>query len=127
MSTTHAATACNDIEYAQLLRQWDLELARPRPDIVLAGSPDRSQARMAVEDTDGDLYLLERVFPAKLTARREQAKLLQKLDDLDQPVHPWLATTSDDSFAYGQDGAAWQLRDYVQGIPLPRPAYASDA
>ncbi|HQL08003.1 MAG TPA: aminoglycoside phosphotransferase family protein [Lentisphaeria bacterium] len=127
MSTTHAATACNDIEYAQLLRQWDLKFAYTRPDIVLAGSPDRSQARMAVEDTDGHLFLLERVFPAKLTARREQAKVLSNLHEFDQPVHPWRSTTSDDCFAYGQDGAAWQLRDYVQGIPLPRPAYASDA
>ncbi len=126
MSTTHAA-ADNDVDYAQLLTQWNLELARPRPDIPLAGSPDRSQARMAVEDTDGDLFLLERVFPAKLAARREQAKLLQKLDDRELPVHPWWNTTSDDCFAYSRDGEAWQLRDYIEGIPLQRPAYANDA
>ena len=127
MSSTPAAADGNDVDFAQLLTQWDLQFGRTRPDIALVGSPDRSQARMAVEDTDGDMYVLERVFPAKLAARREQAKMLWELDALGLPVIPWLNTTSDDFFAYGRDSAAWQLQDYVQGIPLQRPAYAGDA
>lgn len=126
-NTTHAATAGNDPDYAALLRQWGLTFARARPDIALSGSPDRSQARAAIEDGDGALYVLERVFPVKLTARREQAKLLQKLAGLGLPVQLWQPTTSGDYFAYGRDGAAWQLRAYIQGVALVRPAYADDA
>lgn len=126
-NTTHAATVGNDPDCASLLGQWDITFARTRPDIALSGSPDRSQARAAIEDSDGALYVLERVFPVKLTARREQAKLLQNLNGLGLPVHPWLSTTSDDYFAYGRDGAAWQLRAYIQGTALARTAYAGDA
>ncbi|NLH78138.1 MAG: hypothetical protein GX465_13990, partial [Acidobacteria bacterium] len=44
---------------AAVLKTLDIELARLRPDLPLAGSPERCLERAAAEDARGGLWVVE--------------------------------------------------------------------
>lgn len=127
MTTDNASTAAISTDLPSLLAHWQLAAIRPRPDIILPGSPDRTPSRLALESADGKLYVLEQLFPAKRGARRRQSALLQRLAEAGLPVHPWLLTSAGASCACTKDGGTWQLREYIPGVALDRPRYAQDA
>ncbi|MEF2232150.1 MAG: phosphotransferase [Pseudodesulfovibrio sp.] len=101
---------------------FGLAPGRPRPDIVLSGSPERCAARAAVEDADGRVFVLERLSPGQADRRRRIARALAGLHARSLPVAPYRPAPGGD-FAPEADGAHWQLAPYVPGDPLPRPNY----
>lgn len=112
---------------ADLLLNWGLAFARPRPDIPIPGSPERCVARRVVEDRDGRLWLLEQLGPGQRPRREALGVLLAGLGAQGlERLAPYRRAASGGFTATGW-GRAWQLSPFVQGVPLHQPGYLADA
>ncbi|TYT75709.1 phosphotransferase family protein [Desulfobotulus mexicanus] len=99
---------------------------KPIPDICLAGSPERSQSRMAVETKKG-IFVLERFSLNQGPRKNLIADLLFRLDALDLP-HILLPLRDDKGRALIKKNAAFfQFTPYIKGEELPRPEYTKDS
>ncbi|WP_419786562.1 phosphotransferase enzyme family protein [Pseudodesulfovibrio sp.] len=105
---------------------FGLTPARVRADIPLSGSPERSAARCAVEDTDGHVWVLERLKPGQQERRERIGRALAALKKAGLPVAAYHASTDGRYTAEGPAGI-WQAAPYVPGDPLPRPDYVDHA
>lgn len=107
------------------LSLWDPRGGVARPDLHLPGSPERCVKRAAVEDADGAVWMVERLFP-KQPARRERiGGLLCHLADAGLPV-PAYRRVPESGFTAKSGGYHWQLSPFVPGDPLPQPDYVDD-
>jgi homoserine kinase type II len=108
-------------------RLFGLALQGARPDVPLAGSPERSLARAAVEDKAGRLYVIEALVP---DSRVRKTRIADMLDVLNQrglaAANPYLASSSGEHVLY-MDGGYWQIAPFVPGAPLPRPEWVGEA
>jgi homoserine kinase type II len=110
---------------AGLLARWNLRPARLRPDVEIAGSPERSLSRSALEDADGAIYILESLDPSGVDRKREIARTIAALHPRLPEARPYLTLPDGDFFARAE-GRFWQAAPYVEGVPLPRPDYAGE-
>ena len=111
---------------AAVSRQWEMRVDRFRPDLPLAGSPERTVWRSVVETSDRQLFVLEKI-PSKIYGRKRRiAGILQELSDRGlKQVAPYLPD-ADGEFLPLIDHGLWQLCPYVGGVVLDRPAYVMD-
>ena len=113
--------------FADLLASWGLRYARTRPEIPLVGSPERTEFRVAVEDMEGRVYVLERIAPEKRAWRRcINAVLLTLAERGLHAIHPYLLNRRESSITE-RDGTFWQVMPFITGEELPRPDYVFDA
>jgi homoserine kinase type II len=106
---------------------WGKKVAKPRYDICVQGSPERSAFRVVFEDEAQDLFVLEQLFLKTLTAKQNIAKTLQFLDGRGlKRINPYLLNSSGEAVVKYKTGF-WQLADFVDGVELDRPAYVFDA
>ncbi|MHB1296547.1 MAG: phosphotransferase enzyme family protein [Anaerolineae bacterium] len=111
----------------QVCRLWRVHLAQMRPDITPAGSPERSLERAAVQDTQGRLFLVERLSPETAPRKMQIAATLAHLAEGGLGmVQPYLADVSGRQ-VLPLHGDFWQISPYLEGVPLPRPAWVYDA
>ena len=103
-----------------------MTLSRVRPDVPIAGSPERSLERTAVEDCDGRIWILERLDPRTLARKTEIASAVSFLGGRLPEVKPYLAFAPG-RFIAEHEGGAWQVAPYVAGIPQERPEFAFEA
>ncbi|MBP7705799.1 MAG: aminoglycoside phosphotransferase family protein [Candidatus Aminicenantes bacterium] len=108
---------------AAVLKTLDIELARLRPDLPLAGSPERCLERAAAEDARGGLWVVERHAAAAAARKQEIAAAAAHLAAGLPEVRPWLAFAPG-RYVAERDGGAWLVSPFVPGVPLDRPAYA---
>jgi len=104
------------------LALWGLTPGRDRPDIPLQGSPERCEARAAVEDSAGRVLVLERLGSASVERRRRIGAFLERLGRAGLPV-PAPLTGPGGRIVVPDQGAHWQLSPFVPGDPLPQPGY----
>ena len=110
-----------------VLSEWDLCLKTVRTDLAIQGSPERSLFRMAVEDEEGRLFVVEEIA----SHRKERKRLISRtLDDLhaaglDQVV-PYVRTPAGEDLVFSKD-AWWQVTSFIAGTSLDRPRYLHDA
>jgi homoserine kinase type II len=111
---------------AAISRQWELDFVCLRPDLPLAGSPERTVWRSVVETAGGQLYVIERI-PSRIYGRKRFiAGVLQKLGASGlQAVVPYLPDAGNEFIPLIGHGL-WQLCNYVSGSILDRPAYVMD-
>ena len=110
----------------ELLSLWGLVPNRPRTDLFLPGSPERCVRRQAVEDTDGRVWMVERLRPGQWDRRERIGVLLHDLALSGLPVPAYLPGP-DGRFAPEIDGHAYQISPYVPGDPLPQPEFVEHA
>jgi len=104
-------------------RAWGLSLRRTRPDINIAGSPERCAFRLVMEDVSGRLYILERLSPDNVSHKRRIAETLNLLQQRGVPfLQGYLPDMNQDSIAALPQGD-WQIVPYVEGTGLKRPDY----
>ncbi|MDT8391295.1 MAG: aminoglycoside phosphotransferase family protein [Lentisphaeria bacterium] len=114
-----------------ILWHWGLTPGDIRTDIELTGSPERSLSRVVVE-TDRGLVILEQVPEEWVERKQRIASTLQALVDHGLGnVHPYLppgvsAPVGSTEHLLRLGGNYWQLRPFVAGHLLPRPAYSFD-
>ena len=111
---------------AAISRQWKLAFVRLRPDLPLAGSPERTAWRSVAETADKQLFVIEKI-PSRIYGRKRRiAGILKKLSALGlREVVPYLPDADDECIPLVDHGL-WQLSAYVGGILLDRPAYVMD-
>lgn len=112
--------------YDQILTHWHLEFLRSRPDIVIAGSPERTAYRTVVEDTAGSRWLLEKIFDQQ---RKHKLAIIELLNQLDAAGYPYAVPylqAPNGSFQVEVASDYWQIVPFVDGADLDRPAYAFD-
>jgi homoserine kinase type II len=118
-----------DLLAAASLR-WARNLVRLRPDLVLAGSPERTAWRSVVEAEDGRLFVLEKIPSRGFGRKRRIAATLRWLVDFGlQQVVGYLPDVEGETISLvnqGQWHGLWQLCPYVEGVSLERPGYAMD-
>lgn len=104
-----------------------MDLVAFRPDLPLAGSPERSAWRSVVAAADGSRFVLERIASTAYDRKRRIAKTLQRLSGagIEQVATPLPALDGDPLPLV--DHALWQMTPYVEGLALVRPAYTLDA
>jgi homoserine kinase type II len=110
---------------AGILTRWGLRPVRLRPDLEIAGSPERSLSRAALEDADGSIYILESLDPSVIDRKREIARAIAALHPRLPEAQPYLTLPDGDFFARAE-GRFWQASPYVEGVPLLRPDYAGE-
>jgi homoserine kinase type II len=115
-----------DQDITLILARLGLSFARVRPDLPLAGSPDRSLERRAVESADGRPWIVERHHPRDAARKQGIAQAIADLAGRLPEARPWLAFAPGRFVAEHADGA-WLVSPYVAGVALDRPAYAFEA
>jgi homoserine kinase type II len=111
---------------AAISRHWEMNVIRLRPDLSLAGSPERTAWRSVVETADRQLFVLEKIPSIVYSRKRRIAGVLQRLSHLGlQPVVPYLPNAGGEFIPLIVHGL-WQLCPYVGGVALNRPAYAME-
>jgi homoserine kinase type II len=111
---------------AAISRQWEITAVRLRPDLALAGSPERTAWRRVVETADRHLFVLEKIPSIVYSRKRRIAGVLRRLSGLGlQQVAPYLPDAGGECIPLIGHGL-WQLCPYVGGVLLDRPAYVMD-
>lgn len=106
--------------------KWGYDLKCCRPDLNIAGSPERALKREILEDSMGSLFVLEQLLPTHRDSRELQAQTQQFLANHGvEQLHPWISPTPG-KYGVEYDGSYWQLRRWTPGVPLPRETYALD-
>jgi len=110
----------------EVLDRWGLRLKALRPDLPLAGSPERTRFRTAVEDGEERLWVLESPASESVPHKRRIADTLALLCERGlQRLHPYRVGRSGETVEQVGD-AFWQLAPYAAGVALPRPGYTHD-
>lgn len=111
---------------AEVSRQWDMAFVSLRPEISLAGSPERSVWRSVLETRDSQLFVLEKIPSRVYDRKRRIIRTLEALHNRKMPHVPRYLRDSDGEFIPLIDHGLWQLCPFVAGVELNRPAYALD-
>jgi len=105
---------------------WGLEAVGVRADLVISGSPERSDYRCVVECADKSLITLESI---RAQDRAKKQAIIELLDILARNslsrINPCLRAP-DGRQIVECDGRLWQASPYVPGVPLNRPDYVFD-
>jgi homoserine kinase type II len=121
-------TAAPEMDHfaAEAARQWRLSVRRVRRDLQIAGSPDRCELRLVIECDSGRLYVLESLFEADASRKREIIACLNFLSEKGlKSVVPYLRSENG-GYIVDSGSRLWQLSSFVRGIPLVRPEYVWD-
>jgi homoserine kinase type II len=110
-------------DMAGTLERVGIVLARFRPDLPIAGSPERCLERLAAESVDGRVWIVERHASRMAARKQEIARAAARIAARLPEVKPWLAFAPDRFVDERPDGA-WQVSPFTPGEPLDRPAYA---
>ncbi len=112
----------------EILALWDVNAVRARPDLLIAGSPERCVNRLALEDDAGAYHILERLRPAQVPHREAGAQTLAALHAAqpDLPVTPPSPSLEGAYVAFAH-GDPYMVTPYVRGAAPPQPEYVDEA
>lgn len=102
---------------------WDLKLKTIRGDINIAGSPERCEFRIVIEDQYDRLFICEKISPAAYEHKIRIIKTLEFLTSQNiRCIQPYIPNKKREYIARNNHGL-WQLVRFVDGVPLKRPEY----
>ena len=111
----------------EIVSPWDIKIQRSRPDIDIAGSPERTAHRVVVEDEGSRLWVLEAIPPDTHEHKLRICQSLAYLHDRGlEAVAPYLPDP-EGRLLVRHGSKDWQIRPFVEGAPLPRPEYLQDS
>lgn len=114
----------NEIE--QILTNWSLAFRALRKDITFYGSPERCKERYAVEDTDNNVYILEKLHESEAGHKEKVARIVNFFHDKGICCAPYTKTTSE-TYVVKHNDSSYLLSKFIQGTPIQRPEYTADA
>lgn len=108
----------------ELLSFWGLSFAERGDDLLISGSPNRTESRFLFRDGKNISYIAEGCKESKKTFRIRQNLLLEYFaaNSL-EGVYPFLRTLSGEHGVIF-DGLFWQIRPYIAAENLPRNVFA---
>ena len=100
---------------------WDIRIQGVRGDLDIQGSPERTLSRVAVEDHQGRIFILEKFALGKLENRQRIAVALERLNGrgLSQALGGMVGKKDRILNVY-KDGA-YQITPFIPGSTLARP------
>ncbi|MBW1821403.1 MAG: aminoglycoside phosphotransferase family protein [Deltaproteobacteria bacterium] len=102
---------------------WDLKLKKVREDIKIAGSPERCEFRIVIEDQGDRLFICEKISHAAYEHKMRIIQTLEFLVSQNLPyVQPYILNKNREYIARNNHGL-WQLTRFVDGVGLKRPEY----
>lgn len=110
----------------KLFQKYSLSFERQRPDIKIPGSPERCLARFVAEDSNGTLWLVEKLKSNQAEWRNTVGQLLVNLHTQSVPHVHSPARTQDGQTVVTYNGSPYQLTPFIIGTDLPRPEYCGD-
>jgi homoserine kinase type II len=115
-----------DESIREIVSSWKRKFRKSRPDIDIPGSPERTAYRVVVEDLDSRLWVLEAIPPGTHNHKYLICKVLSFLHDKGfKAVAPYLPSTEDRPLVCNGT-ECWQIRPFIEGVPLPRPSFVTD-
>lgn len=96
------------------------------PEVALPGSPERCIQRGMAEDSQGRLWVLERLHEGQAASRERIGRLLHELQR-ELPLLAPYRQTVEGAYVLQREGCCWQLSPYVRHEPLQRPHYLVEA
>lgn len=108
------------------LEPWGLELSLYHHDLSIPGSPERCVSRSVVEDSAGNMWLLERIASKQIERRMILARNLQALSEAGMARLLPYRMDQNGEFVSEVMGFSWQLSTFYKSDPLSRPGYISD-
>jgi homoserine kinase type II len=116
----------SNYEIGEIVRRWQLKLHRLRPDIEIAGSPERTEYRTVLEDETKTLWLLEKIPPRLYRHKLAILQLLCRLRDGGmEEIEPYLQDETGEALISCRN-TYWQIIPFISGVPLDRPAYVME-
>jgi homoserine kinase type II len=110
----------------QVLTRWAIPLKSLRQDLVISGSPERTDFRIVIEDTAERRWLLEkiphRLKRSKLDIIHLLAHLVRRGFEHALPYKP----ARDGAYHVADEDGLWQLLPFLDSVPLARPRYLFD-
>ena len=98
-------------------------LKKLRGDIHIAGSPERCEFRVVIQDQDGRLFICEKISH---TAYEHKIRIIKTLEFLVRQnlcyINPYIQNKNREYIARNNHGL-WQLTRFVDGVPLKRLEY----
>ncbi len=111
------------VAFRELAERWGISFSRIRPDLIPAGSPERTVSRMVIADKREELFILEQIAPR---ARRIKVRIFRTLEWLagrGMPgIVPYLSGCDGQPIQEFR-GGLWQLAPFVRGVVLDRERY----
>ncbi|HOG17991.1 MAG TPA: phosphotransferase [Syntrophales bacterium] len=102
---------------------WGVSFSRVRPDLLPAGSPERTLFRTVIEDRKEKLFVLEEIPPRSFPIKMRIIRTLEYLAGRGmRGIVPYLAGC-DGGHVQECGGGLWQLVPFVRGVALDREAY----
>jgi homoserine kinase type II len=109
-----------------VVKNWGLVFKRVRPDIPMAGSPERCLSRTVIEDDCGRLYVVENLPHASLPRKVEIAEVLDRLSEKGLSCIQPCRRNNEGRYILSLGNRHWQVIPFVPGIELNRPDYVFD-
>jgi homoserine kinase type II len=115
-----------DESIQEIVSFWGLKFQSSRPELDIAGSPERTTHRMVIDDQESRLWILEAIPSDSQEHKLRICRTLAYLHDRGlETVTPYLSDTKNRLLVH-HGNRDWQIRPYVEGVPLPRPHYVQD-
>lgn len=112
--------------FSEIITHWDIEYKREKPEISIAGSPERTSYRMVFEGLDNRKYIIEQINEEQYQIKHRICKTLEYLKKQDFSfVQPYLKNNNDE-YLTKINKDYWQLIPYIPGTELDRPSYVYD-
>ncbi len=97
---------------------WNLKLKKVREDINIAGSPERCEFRIVIEDQEDRLFICEKISNA---AYEHKMRIIKTLEFLVRQnlrfIQPYILNKKRKYIARNNHGL-WQLTRFVASVPL---------
>ena len=107
--------------------QWSIEFKCVRSDVDIQGSPERTLSRAVIEDTNSNLFFLEKFSQDKFQLRQNVAKAIEYLNTngLKQALLP--RESSQGEFLPFYKNACFQVSLFLDSTGIKRPDYLESA
>jgi homoserine kinase type II len=113
--------------YRRVLRNWGVAPVEHPATFELQGSPDRTVSRVAILDEQNQRWVLEEIGEHRYSRKLEIADTIEILQSRGlKAIHPY-HRNSLGQFVTCYAGHLYMLRPYINGIPLDREKWKSDA
>lgn len=105
---------------------WDIELLKIKEDLVIAGSPERTDFRVVIESKDNSLYLLENFSQNLLEIKNKITNTLEFLENKKLEKINNYIKDKDGKYIVKFNEKFWQIQKFIIGNELDRINYIFD-
>ncbi len=110
------------MNYSKILKCFRVDFKKTVLEVEIQGSPERCIYRIAVEDVNGDIYILEQISPRQ---RKHKQLIIDSIKYLQlngfKYAYPYIGNKIVEC-----DNSLWQLAPFIENFGLERPKYIYD-